>query len=168
MKVNEILKEMDDYHREFKRRELQHELGHETNNIQVLINGKRWKVFPGRGYADSFEERQHLRKMEQWAERKTALTGKKWEVHLTGADPSIEESATPGATSAANIGTVDAPHISPGKARGKKSYTGSPGSGSGTKSPPQPKVKQKKNKDGTAKNALDMKGTSIFGGAIKR
>jgi hypothetical protein len=33
---------------------------------------------------------------------------------------------------------------------------------SGTKAPPQPKVQQKKNKDGTAKNALDQ-GTSLFG-----
>ncbi len=75
----------------------------------------------------------------------------------------ILESATAGATSAANIGTVVNPHISPGPARGKKSYTGSPWGGrSGTKSPPQPKVKQPKNKDGTAKNALDMK-ASLFG-----
>jgi len=78
------------------------------------------------------------------------------------------ESATVGATSAANIGTVDAPHISPGKARGKKSYTGSPGK-SGSKAPPQPKVNQPKNKDGTAKNGLDIKGASLFGGPpIKR
>ena len=69
---------------------------------------------------------------------------------------------------AANIGTVDAPQLSPGKARGKKSYTGSPGK-SGTKAPPQPKVVQPKRSDGTAKNALDMK-ANIFGGgsAIKR
>ncbi len=52
----------------------------------------------------------------------------------------ILESATAGATSSANIGTVDAPHISPGKARGKKSYIGSPGK-SGTKAPAQPNVK---------------------------
>lgn len=68
----------------------------------------------------------------------------------------ILESATPGATSAANIGTVVSPHLSPGKARGKKSYTGSPGK-SGTKAPPQPKPR-----DNTGKNALDMK-TNIFG-----
>jgi hypothetical protein len=82
----------------------------------------------------------------------------------------ITETATAGATSAANVGTVDAPHISPGKARGKKSYIGSPWGGkSGTKAPPQPKIKQKKNKDGTAVSALDLKGTSIFGGkTIKR
>ena len=66
------------------------------------------------------------------------------------------ETATAGATSAGNIATVPNPHISPGKARGKKSYTGSPGK-SGTKSPAQPKPA-----NNTGKNALDMK-TSLFG-----
>jgi hypothetical protein len=65
----------------------------------------------------------------------------------------IFESATAGATSSANIGTVVNPHISPGKARGKKSYTGSPGK-SGIKSPAQPKVK--------AVSALDTN-VSLFG-----
>lgn len=68
----------------------------------------------------------------------------------------ITESATAGSTSSGNIATVANPHISPGKARGKKSYTGSPGR-SGTKSPPQPKPANM-----TGKNALDMK-TSLFG-----
>ena len=76
----------------------------------------------------------------------------------------IKESASAGATSAANIGTVDAPQLSPGKSRGKKSYTGSFGTGSGTKSPAQPKVVQPKNSDGTAKNGLDVK-ASLFGQA---
>lgn len=81
----------------------------------------------------------------------------------------LGETATAGATSAANIGTVDAPHISPGKARGKRSYLGSPTTGSGTKAPPQPKVIQPKNPDGTAKGAFGVKGVSLFGGpAIKR
>ncbi len=81
----------------------------------------------------------------------------------------IFESATAGATSSGSIASVANPHISPGKARGKKSYTGSPTTGSGTKSPPQPKVVQPKAGNGTAKNALDMKGSSLFGGsAIKR
>lgn len=82
----------------------------------------------------------------------------------------ISETATPGATAAANVGTVDAPHISPGKSRGKKSYIGSPWGGkSGTKAPPQPKVKQPKKSDGTAVNGLDIKGASLFGGpTIKR
>jgi hypothetical protein len=77
----------------------------------------------------------------------------------------IQETASAGATSSASIGTVDAPHLSPGKARGKKSYIGSPWGGkSGTKAPPQPKVVQPKNKDGTAKNGLDIKSKSLFGG----
>lgn len=78
----------------------------------------------------------------------------------------ITETATAGATSAANIATVPNPHISPGKARGKKSYIGSPGQ-SGTKAPPQPKIKQPKTAQGTAKNALDIKGTSLFGAPME-
>ena len=79
----------------------------------------------------------------------------------------ILESATAGATSAANVGTVVSPHLAIGKAKGNKSYTGSPGK-SGTKAPKPPKVVQPKTKDGTAVNALNMK-TSLFGGgAIKR
>ena len=82
---------------------------------------------------------------------------------------SMQETATMGATNAANIGTVVSPQLSPGKARGKKSYTGSPTTGSGTKAPPQPVVKQPKKKDGTAVNALDMKGANLFGsGTVKR
>lgn len=79
----------------------------------------------------------------------------------------IFESAT--GMSSSDFATVVNPHISPGSARGRKSYTGSPTTGSGTKAPPQPKVKQPKKKDGTAVNALDM-GTSLFGAgsAIKR
>jgi len=81
----------------------------------------------------------------------------------------IRETATAGATSAANIGTVVSPHIAIGKKNiGKKSYTGSPGK-SGTKAPKLPKIVQPKNKNGTAKNGLDIKGTSLFGGpAVKR
>lgn len=80
----------------------------------------------------------------------------------------LEESATAGATSSGNIGTVVSPHLAIGKNRTSKSYTGSPGK-SGTKAPKLPKIVQKKNKNGTAKNALDM-GGNIFGGgsAIKR
>ena len=78
------------------------------------------------------------------------------------------ETATAGATSAGNVGTVVSPHLAIGKARGNKSYTGSPGK-SGTKAPKPPKVVQPKTKDGTAVNALNMK-NNIFGGgaAIKR
>lgn len=73
------------------------------------------------------------------------------------------EYASAGATSSGSIATVANPHQSPGPARGKKSYIGSPGK-SGTKSPPQPKPKKQKPTD----NALDMKGVGLFGQPIKR
>ena len=79
----------------------------------------------------------------------------------------IKETASAGATSAANIGTVVSPHIAIGRRNiGNKSYIGSPGK-SGTKAPKLPKIVQPKNKDGTAKNGLDIKGSSLFGGPIK-
>jgi hypothetical protein len=71
---------------DFKRAELQHELGHETNNIQIYINGKPWKVVPGKGLADSREERAYLEGMKRWAEKKSATSGKTWTVGLTGAN----------------------------------------------------------------------------------
>ena len=69
----------------------------------------------------------------------------------------LVEAATGGSTSSAMVGSIPNPHISPGPARGKSSYTGTPGR-SGTKAPPQPKPKKQKPSD----NALDMK-TSLFG-----
>jgi hypothetical protein len=117
-------------HREFKRREMEHELGHETNNYAVSINGKTWKVFGSR---------QEANRVSNAMERK--YPDKKIGVHATGAE--ISESATLGATSAANVGV-----------------------GAVYKNKP---VKQPKNKDGTAKNALDMKGANLLGGgSIKR
>lgn len=84
-------------------------------------------------------------------------------------DPTfLNETASAGATSSASIATVVNPNISPGKARGKKSYIGSPGK-SGTKAPPQPKIVQPKTAQGTAVNAADLKGVSLFGGStVKR
>jgi hypothetical protein len=173
MKISELLNESHrDYDdnrtgfgnrekREFKHAELQHELGHETNNIAIAINGKTWKVVPCRGTADSKEEKKHLEQMKTWAENKSTSSGKKWTVHLTGAP--ITETATAGATTSANIGTVISPQVKLGSARGKKSYTGTPGH-SGTKAPPQPKVIQPKTAAGTAKNGLDIK-ANIFGQA---
>jgi hypothetical protein len=112
----------------------------------VHIDGRKWKTFGSRSHASNVA-------------RKLQSNGKKASVHR-----SIDESATAGATSAANVGTVINPHHSPGKARGKKSYIGEPGGPGGTKAPPQPKVVQPKNSDGTAKNGLDIKGKSLFGG----
>jgi hypothetical protein len=65
---------------------------------------------------------------------------KKIRVHETGAP--VSESATAGATSAANVGV-----------------------GAVYKNKPP---KQPKNKDGTAKNALDMDANLMTGGSIKR
>ena len=181
MKIREIIEmrdRRDAYERDYDssisgmgrphdHRGLSHELADERNNLAIAINGKTWKVIPGRGYADSREEREYLRHMQDWAAKKSASSGKKWSVHITGAEPT-NESATPGATSTANVGTVVNPHHSPGKARGKKSYIGDPWGGkSGTKSPAQPKVVQPKNSDGTAKNGVES--PNLFGaGTIKR
>ena len=76
----------------------------------------------------------------------------------------IKEQATAGATSSGNIASVVSHHIAIGKDRFKKSYTGTPGR-SGTKAPNVPKAKPQKPTD----NALDMTGTSLFGGpAVSR
>jgi hypothetical protein len=75
-----------------KRAELQHELGHEQNNLAIAINGKVWKVIPGKGYADSKEEWSYLNNMKNWAAKKSASSGKKWTVHLTGAPITVDES----------------------------------------------------------------------------
>ena len=99
---------------------------------------------------------------------KTKLMGKEFESfdhkYTIMRISELIETASDGATAAGSIASVDSPHLSPGKARGMKSYTGSPGQ-SGTKAPPQPKPKKQKPTD----NALDMK-TNIFGAAapIKR
>jgi hypothetical protein len=63
-----------EHHRDFKRREMEHELGHETNNYAVSINGKQWKVFGSR---------QEANRVSNAMERK--YPDKKIGVHATGA-----------------------------------------------------------------------------------
>ena len=75
----------------------------------------------------------------------------------------ISETATAGATSAANIASVANPQVAIGRDRFKKSYTGTPGV-SGTRAPRLPKITQPKNPDGTAKGAHALPGVSLFGG----
>jgi len=70
----------------------------------------------------------------------------------------LDEVATAGATSAGSIATVANPHIAIGNKKARKDY------GIRGKQPNPPKAKPIKPTD----NALDMKGTSIFGGSIKR
>jgi len=110
MKVNQITQESrfdrrDAYQRDYDssvsgmgrgddHRGLRQELAHERNNIQIAINGRPWKVVAGRGTADSAEERSNLENMKQWAERKSASSGKTWTVYLTGAE--VSESGIPG------------------------------------------------------------------------
>ena len=90
MKLNEI-SEFDRYKQDFKRDEIGHELrDEEGNNFAIYINGKQWKVFKGKGQTagDSAERRQH-RQLQDWAKRKSAATGKDWEVSIT-AQPASE------------------------------------------------------------------------------
>jgi hypothetical protein len=58
------------------------------NNFAVYINGKKWKVFQGRGtYADDYREKQHYQQLKAWADKKSAETGKKWTISITGESP---------------------------------------------------------------------------------
>ena len=58
------------------------------NNFAVYINGKKWKVFKGRGqFADDYKEREHYRQLQNWAQAKSQSTGKKWEISVTGEAP---------------------------------------------------------------------------------
>ena len=69
-----------------------------ANNFAVYINGKKWKVFKGRGYyADDERERAHYHQLQSWAQKKSDATGKKWTVHVTGepATESIEQESAP-------------------------------------------------------------------------
>ncbi len=60
------------------------------NNFAIYINGKKWKVFKGRGYyADDERERAHYYQLKDWARKKSEATGKKWEVSITG-EPATE------------------------------------------------------------------------------
>jgi hypothetical protein len=58
------------------------------NNFAVYINGKKWKVFKGRGqFADDYKEREHYRQLQNWAQAKSQSTGKEWKVVVTGESP---------------------------------------------------------------------------------
>ena len=69
-----------------------------ANNFAVSINGKKWKVFKGRGqYADDAREQAHYQQLKDWARKKSEATGKKWEVSITGENPteSINQESAP-------------------------------------------------------------------------
>lgn len=94
--------------REFKRAELDHELGHEEQyqNYEVSINGKPWKVF---------RSRQSAQKAASTIQNKY---GKETKVYATMKP--VSEEATAGATSAGNIATVANPHQAYSKKKPKK------------------------------------------------
>ena len=87
-------------------------LGDESNNLQISINGRPWKVIPGRGHADSMEERKYLHHLQAWAEKKSASSGKTWTVSLTGAPVTLDENtagafaSVPATGSGPNVGTL--------------------------------------------------------------
>jgi hypothetical protein len=68
------------------------------NNFAVYINGKKWKVFKGRGqFADDYKERNQYRQLQNWAQAKSASTGKEWKVHVTGENATESVSEAPSA-----------------------------------------------------------------------
>jgi hypothetical protein len=64
------------------------------NNFAIHINGKKWKVLPGHGtYADDHREQKQHRQLQDMCAKKTASTGKKWTVHPTGEQATVESVA---------------------------------------------------------------------------
>ena len=114
---------------------------------QRMVSNHEERAARAEGFRDSIEQALRLHgiirskfKPGKWVQKH----GTQWvEVHPFGKPDEVTETATAGATSAGNVG-VGA--VYPNK-------------------PP----KQPKNKDGTAKNALDMKGANLLtGGSVKR
>jgi hypothetical protein len=62
-----------------------------VNNIEVSINGRKWKVFAGQGTDSSPEFFRQKQKVADMCRRKTETTGKKWTWGVTGA-PATNES----------------------------------------------------------------------------
>ena len=66
-------------------RGLGRELAHETNNIEISINGRVWKIFAGKGPDSSQEFFRQKQSVDAMCKRKTQETGKKWSWAVTGA-----------------------------------------------------------------------------------
>ena len=65
--------------------------GGPVNNIEVSINDRPWKIFPGKGPDGSKAFFQQKQDVDEMCKRKTAATGKKWSWGVTG-DPATNES----------------------------------------------------------------------------
>lgn len=114
---------------------------------QATISNRHEREARAQGYRDTVEQALKMHgivkskfKPGKWVQKQ----GNSWtEVHPFGKPEGINEEPTAGGTSAANVGV--------GAVYNNKS------------------VKQPKNKDGTAKNAVDMKGVNLLtGGSLKR
>ena len=66
-------------------RGLGRELAHETNNIEISINGRVWKIFAGKGPDNSPEFFRQKQSVDAMCRRKSQETGKKWSWGVTGA-----------------------------------------------------------------------------------
>lgn len=126
-------------------------LAHELVHFKQLLDGK---IGPHSGDTGSPEENEANAK----AGVIMRIFNKKYPEFLDVKPLMLSETASAGATSSGNIASVVSPQIAIGNV---KAY------GKGANASP-PKAKQIKNKNGTAKNALDIN-TNIFGGgALKR
>ena len=114
---------------------------------QAMISNRNEREARAQGFRDTPEQALKMHgiikskfKPGKWVQKQ----GNSWpEVFPFGKPDGVDESATAGATSAANVGVGAV-------------YNNKP-------------VKQPKNKDGTAKNAVDMKGVNLLtGGSLKR
>jgi hypothetical protein len=65
--------------------------GGPVNNIEVSINDRPWKIFPGKGPDGSKAFFQQKQDVDEMCKRKTAATGKKWSWGVTG-EPATNES----------------------------------------------------------------------------
>jgi hypothetical protein len=146
-------RQMDREKRDFKRREMEHELGDEEEYYQQQVQKQRdldrgpWylkingKILKSKGEPKVFDWKKGANNYGlAILKNKPELQGK---IMLTKkAEDDLAETATAGSTSAGNVAV-----------------------GAVYKNKPP---KQPKNKDGTAKNALDMKANLLTGGSIKR
>ena len=114
---------------------------------QAMISNRNEREARAQGFRDTPEQALKMHgiikskfKPGKWVQKQ----GNSWpEVFPFGKPDGVDESATAGATSAANVGVGAV-------------YNNKP-------------VKQPKNKDGTAKNAVDMTGVNLLtGGSLKR
>jgi hypothetical protein len=145
MKILEILSEMrdrrDSYQRDYDSSVIGFNRGHDHRGLEQELahETNNYSVSINGKMWKVFGSRQEANRVSNAMERK--YPDKEIRVHATGAP--ISENATAGATNAANVAV--------GAVYKNKS------------------AKQAKNKDGTAKNALDLKGTNLLtGGSIKR